>query len=186
MEKLITCIIIAGIFCVAEWMREIYSFKITRYHVTSKKLTGLKRERKVIVLSDLHNNCYGKENRKLLKAIENEKPDIIVIAGDMLVGKQGESVEAAEKFVSELPKIAPVYYENGNHEQRMKEYTEKYGDVYEKYKGELVRHGVHFLENESVELLWDEVPVRIHGIEIPSTCYQRMKKIFSRGRKWKL
>lgn len=176
MEKVIVCIFIVGILCLTEWIRELHSFKITHYHIKSTKLNGLKKERKVVVLSDLHNHCYGKENKKLLDAIRKENPDMILISGDMIVGKEGESVEVAQKFVSKLPQIAPVYYENGNHEQRMKERPEKYGDVYEKYKEKLSSQGVCFLENQWAELMWDKVSVRIYGLEIPRTCYTRWKR----------
>lgn len=176
MGKWITFIIIVCLLCIAEWIREIYSFKVTHYHIHSSKLNGLKETRKVILLSDLHNNCYGKENEKLLEEIRNVNPDFIFVAGDMLVGKEGDSAEVAEKLAEQLSQIAPVYYGNGNHEQRMKEHPEKYGDVYEKYREKLVNCGVHFLENEKADLLWDGISVHVYGMEIPEICYTRGKK----------
>ena len=99
---------------------------------------------KVIFLSDLHNCVYGNKNDKLYKAIQAEMPDMILIGGDMLVAKEGSSVQEALEFVKKLPHICQVYYTNGNHEQRMKENTDIYGDTYERYKAKLENCGVCF------------------------------------------
>ena len=72
--------------CIAEWIREIVTFKVTHYDIVSDKLNELQYERKVIFLSDLHNNRYGKDNEKLLTAVKKQKPEFIVIGGDMMVG----------------------------------------------------------------------------------------------------
>lgn len=119
----------------------------------------------------MHNHVYGTDNSDLLDAIRKEEPDYILIGGDMLVGKSGVSYQNALTFVEKLPEICPVYYANGNHEQRIKEIPENYVQSYAEYKKSLIKSGVHFLENESVNLLWDEKTVKITGIEIPLGCY---------------
>ncbi len=163
------------ILCIVEWIREIVTFQVTHYYIASKKLKGLKKERKIIFLSDLHNNCYGKDNQRLLKAIKAEKPELILVGGDMLVGVAGLSTDVARKFVVALTEIAPVYYANGNHEQRMKEYPETYGSTYDDYKKALEEQGVHFLENAHVDVSWDACDVQIYGLEIPPECYAKFQ-----------
>lgn len=163
------------VLCIVEWIREVVTFKVTHYSITSPKLDGLAKEQKIIFLSDLHNNRYGKNNDRLLKAIEEERPDIILVGGDMLVGVAGLSTEVAERFVSALTKIAPVFYANGNHEQRMKEYTETFWDAYDNYKKALLDADVVFLENSFVDMRWDNCDVRITGLEIPPECYAKFK-----------
>lgn len=135
---------------------------------------GAVREHRLVFLSDLHNQVYGKGNARLLRAVRKEKPEVILIGGDMLVGKAGQSCRAAADFVKELARFCPVYYANGNHEQRMKEEPECYGKNYFKYKEELESAGIHFLENESAEIRLGEWPVRITGLEIPLSCYGRL------------
>ena len=164
------------IICIIEWLREIFSFQIIHYHIKSNKLDDLGRERKVLFLTDLHNNSYGKENQRLLDAVRRQNPDLILIGGDMLVGLAKASTKVAEDFVMRLTKICPVYYANGNHEQRMKLYPETYGTKYQDYKEVLVNAGVHFLENEYADLQWDEFPVRIYGLEIPREGYKKFYK----------
>lgn len=162
--------------CIVEWVREIVTFKITHYDIHSNKLNGLEQERKILFLTDLHNNCYGKCNKKLISAIQKEQPDMILIGGDMLVGKPDISQKVALEFVKQLGAICPVYYANGNHEQRMKLYPEVFGTVYQEYKEELAAEGIYFLENDHVNMNWDKVEVQLHGLEIPAECYKKFQK----------
>ena len=176
MTKWLILIGVILILCVAEWMREISTFRITHYNIISDKLSGLKRERKVLFLTDLHNNCYGKENKSLLDAVRMQNPDLILIGGDMLVGKPELSTKVAEDLVCKLTEICPVYYVNGNHEQRMKIYPEKFGTKYHEYKSIVEKTGVHFLENEHVDLTIDDCEIQIHGLEIPREGYKKFRK----------
>ena len=154
----------------------IYTFKIKHYRITTKKLNNLHKEKKIVFLSDLHNYCYGKHNEKLVKVIKREQPDLILVAGDMIVGKPGASTRTAEEFMVQLPKICDVYYSNGNHEQRMKEDVESYGDTYECYKHVLEEAGVHFLSNVKIELVWDENEIEVYGLELPNRKFRKFKK----------
>lgn len=176
MEKWLVLIAVILVCCVAEWIREIRTFKITHYHITSDKLSGMNRERTILFLTDLHNYRYGKDNEKLLAAVKKQHPDIILIGGDMLIGMKDSSVKVAEDFIGELAKICPVYYANGNHEFRMKINPEIYGTSYSSYKETLQQKGVRFLENEWADLMWGDMPIRIYGLEIPAKAYKKFGK----------
>ena len=166
-------ILVAAVLLVfAEMYRELHTFRVTRYRVASPKLTG---EKTWVFLSDLHNQVYGENNCKLIDAVKNESPDLILIGGDMLVGKNGHSYEPALACVKELVKIAPIYYANGNHEERMKLKPEKYDQSYALYREKLLEFGVHLLENEST-VLSDDSKVRLTGLEIPLECYTHLKR----------
>lgn len=166
----------AVVLAVAEIVRELHGFKVRHYTVTSPKLKRDMRERRLLFLSDLHNHRYGEHNEKLLDAVRRQKPDLILITGDMLVSRQGSQWEVAAEFVKQLPSICPVYYANGNHEQRMRENPEKYGTAYFAYKKELEACGVQFLINENAVLSWDGNSVVITGLEVPDSCYFRKKR----------
>ncbi len=158
-----------------EVIREHYTFCVTCYGIASERLKGAEGAR-VLFLSDLHNQRYGRENRRLLARIRKETPDMILIGGDMLVGKKGQDCSAVVEFVTALTDLCPVYYANGNHEQRMKEHPGEYGDVYVRYKKELADAGVHFLENESKEISLRGARLRLTGLEIPRNHFTRFKK----------
>ena len=176
--KLKDCIalgaVCAGVVCM-ESIREQWNFNVTKYQICTSKINPHMKPKRMIFLSDLHNHEYGQNNIRLLQAVKAACPDLILIGGDMLVGKRGRSAKAALQFVSKLPKIAPVYYANGNHEQRMKENPEKYERVYERYREILQNAGVHFLENDSLELHLDGFHVRLTGLELPMETYEKFK-----------
>lgn len=180
MKILIVIFVILLAAVLGEIYRELHSFQVTRYVVTSDKLSGTNK-RRIVFLSDLHNHVYGDHNEELLKSIEEEKPDCILIGGDMLVGKNGYTYEAAEALVKPLAQICPVYYANGNHEQRMKEQPDKYEQSYAKYKASLEVSGIRFLENESETVSLDNEKVVVTGLEIPRECYTHFKKTPMRG-----
>ena len=168
MKLLILMILIIVLLVFLEMKRELSYFRKVRYQIL---VDGLASDKKIVFLSDLHNHVYGKNNQELLDAIRDENPDLILIGGDILVGKNGVSYENALEFVKRLPQICTVYYANGNHEQRMKEIPENYKASFKEYKKELVAAGVHFLENSSIIFQWDDRNIKITGLEIPLGCY---------------
>jgi hypothetical protein len=164
------------VYCLIEMIRELRDFRVTKYRICSQKLNGIKREKKIIFLSDLHNRMYGEENERLLESIRNQHPDLILIGGDMLVRKDGNSYDKTVHFLAKLPGICPVYCANGNHEQKLKELPDKYEQSYEEYKKALTASGIHMLENASETVKLDEVPVKLSGLEIPLGAYARFGK----------
>lgn len=163
-------------YCLIEMIRELRDFRVTKYRICSQKLNGIKREKKIIFLSDLHNRMYGEENERLLESIRNQHPDLILIGGDMLVRKDGNSYDKTVHFLAKLPGICPVYCANGNHEQKLKELPDKYEQSYEEYKKALTASGIHMLENASETVKLEEVPVKLSGLEIPLGAYARFGK----------
>ena len=168
--------VVLAVLIAAEVWRELHRFVVTEYEITSPKLAGEGQERRIVFLSDLHNHEYGERNCELVEAVREAKPDLILVTGDMLVGKPGRSAEKAAAFMRQLPGIAPVYYANGNHEQRMRENPKKYGSIYQEYKEELEQAGIIWLENASCPLDWEGRRVRIYGLEIPMACYFRPRR----------
>ena len=177
MIKIILIIVAVFIvYCLIEMIRELRDFRVTKYRICSQKLNGIKREKKIIFLSDLHNRMYGEENERLLESIRNQHPDLILIGGDMLVRKDGNSYDKTVHFLAKLPGICPVYCANGNHEQKLKELPDKYEQSYEEYKKALTSSGIHMLENASETVKLEEVPVKLSGLEIPLGAYARFGK----------
>lgn len=160
----------AVILGLLENFRELHEFRTTEYDIRSEKM---RREARVLFLSDLHNHRYGFRNRRLVEAVRQAKPDLILIGGDMLVGKEEQSFAPAVEFLRQITGEAPVYYANGNHEQRMKEQQERFGTDYLIYKRTLEEIGVTFLENETIKIPLGETAVRLTGLEIPLEDYTR-------------
>lgn len=166
--------LIVFVLILLEIRRETSTFCITHYRVTHPKLHAMKKEEKIVLLSDLHNKCYGKDNEQLFLAIKRQKPDFLLVSGDVLIGREGEPYETGTALMEKLPSICPVFYANGNHEQRMKENPEEYKDVYCIFKERLQKAGVRILENETIRYSDGNFCADISGIEIPLSCYKRI------------
>lgn len=169
-------IILAAAAVFFEIYREVHHFRITRYEIKSSRLSGLRRETKILFLSDLHNRVYGYGNRDLLQAVRDEKPDLILIGGDMLIGKENTPFDTALDFVRQLPSVCRVFYVNGNHEGRMKEYSEIYNGAYKKYRCSLKKAGVVFLENEICDINLNGQKLSVCGLELPVCTYRKFHK----------
>lgn len=169
-------LLLAAAAAAAEIYRETHCFRVTRYSVPAEKLAGIVRDVKILFLSDLHNCAYGNENERLLRSIRDEDPDLILIGGDMLVGKAGIPYETALHFVEQLPEICPTVYANGNHELMMKEEPENYEDAYRIYKNSLEKKGVHFLEDSRIRVELGDASLQICGLELPSSSYRKFRK----------
>ncbi len=137
--------IIIGLGILLQWF-ELQQFKITSYEIQSTKLNS---EYKICFLSDLHGKTYGK---RLLKSIEKNAPDIIVIGGDVVSKKEPIQMKTVIPFLTELSQIAKVYYCFGNHETTIDEtlvhektHIEAYWQNYMKVVKEL---GIEIIRND--------------------------------------
>lgn len=92
--------------------------KTTRYKVPVRGAGNMR----IVHLSDLHGKNFGRGNEKLIKKTAALKPDLIAVTGDIIHLYTPKNCETAERTISALSQIAPVYYVAGNHEMRNKGY----------------------------------------------------------------
>lgn len=152
---------ILAAFFVAVMAADCNRFVIRKY---SCEGAGLRKDGKVVLLSDLHNKSFGKKNERLLKAIHEIRPDLILIAGDMYTCAKGGDIRRAKELVCTLAAQYPVYYGNGNHEHKTRLYPEEYGGMYQAYFQAVEKAGVRHLVNEKVYL--PDFHMEIYGLEI--------------------
>ncbi len=104
----------AGAFLLTSQSAVNDNYQITFYQVASEKINQPFR---IVLLSDLHNNVYGKDNQPLVRDIARLKPDLIIMAGDMV-----NSYEVDYHVTTDLIRalyeldIAPIYFGYGNHD----------------------------------------------------------------------
>lgn len=171
--------IIAAVICamalVCLWFMLFDSnrFVIRTHEITDERI---RKPLRAVVLADLHNKRYGRENEKLLEAVRACRPDCILIAGDMLTSKPGKTLDIALHVLEELAKEYPIYYGNGNHEHRLKLYPKTYGDMAQRYEAALQSMGVERLVNSHVTL--QSHGIVIYGSEIDRLYYKRFKVQF--------
>ncbi len=165
----ITCVMITVLIWIA--LYDSNRFVIRRYEIENPKI---RKGCRIVLLADLHNKRYGKDNERLLCAIRECRPDFIMVAGDMITARPGSSPDVAVKLMEALAKEYPVYYGNGNHEHRIKLYPEIFGDMSKRYCGALERCGVRLLANEHAVLA--EYGLAVYGLEIARLYYKRFRR----------
>lgn len=142
-------------------------FSVSVYELISKKI---QTEKTFVFLSDLHDNWFGKGQERLLKEIDNVKPDAILMGGDMMVVKEQARLETTLFLAGQLVQRYPVYYGNGNHENRMDRKRYLYGNQYDILVEELEKLGVCHLSNASVQL---DQEICISGLNLDRSYYRK-------------
>ena len=137
------------------------ALELNEYVIKSDKLPKSFDGYRIVQVSDLHNTEIGEENTKLLKLIENAKPDIIVITGD-IVDSYHTDVEVSLRFVEKAVRIAPCYYVTGNHEARFSK------EFFQSFEEKLKEYGVQVLHDESVMLEKDGEYILLAGLDDPT------------------
>lgn len=131
--------------------------QITHYLAVSPKIPDVFDGFKILQLSDLHGKCFGEQNEKLLDAVRKEKPDIIVMTGDM-VNRSDQHFDSFLQLARSLAARYSVYYIVGNHEQRLSTRNKKL------LLRELTSAGVHVLDNEKTELTKGSGTITLYGL----------------------
>lgn len=150
-------------------------FKEFHYNLNTDKLPKDSQGLTFVLLADLHNHVYGPGNQRLLEAIEAQKPDAVLSAGDMLIGHSQHSyAPALELFQKIREKKFPVFYGNGNHEYRMRIDREIYGDKYDRYAAGLRDCGVILLENQKISFEKKGLKMTVYGFELDRRFYQKL------------
>lgn len=133
--------------------------KVSMYDIEDEKIPVSFEDYTIVQVSDLHNATFGKKQETLLGAIEQEKPDMVVITGD-LIDSSSADVENAMELVEGVVKLAPVYYVTGNHEAATNKYLE--------LEKQLELAGVTILRNESVEIECEDYSIQLLGVDDPN------------------
>lgn len=170
-EVILTCMAAAAALCLLISVWDCNRFVTVEYEIRSDKIT---KPCKFVLLSDLHNKSYGKDNERLIGQIDRISPDAILMAGDILTATKGHPFDTALSLVRQLSGRYQIYYGMGNHEYRLKLYPEQYGTMYEDYMAGLSACGVKPLINENTYL--PEYNVAVCGSRIDKCYYQRLQK----------
>lgn len=169
-DILLTIIIIAALALLWIALYDTNRFVLRSHVVTDPRI---RRKCRAVLLTDLHNKCYGKENERLLAAIRNQNPDFVLIAGDVLTANKKAPLKPALELLERLAGEYPVYYGNGNHEQRLRDYPRYFGKMARQYRNALKRIGIEPLSNRHAAL--PEFGLVIYGAEIDMEYYKRFR-----------
>ncbi len=152
-------------------IRDMNRFVVASYQIRSPKVKG---KFSFVLLSDLHNKSYGRQNEKLVDAVLALNPDCVIVAGDMYTSRAGSSYKHAVELLGALSEKLPVYMANGNHEHKTDYDRKTFGDMYDRYLEELAAYGLKPLVNERIRLV--DRNISICGSQIGRECFQHFTR----------
>ena len=125
---------------------------VPKYTVVSEKI---KKSVRIVLLTDFHSSGYGKDQCVLTKAIDSQKPDIILMAGD--IAEDVRSHKNTKELLAQIADKYPCFYTVGNHEEWSGE-CEKIKEMFRSY-------GVAVLEGDNEILDINGQKIRISGAD---------------------
>lgn len=126
--------------------------KIVYYNLKSTKISSNIR---IALITDLHSCKYGEKQRELIKAIDTQNPDIILLGGDIF-----DDIIPHEQAIYLLEYIGgkyPCYYVTGNHEVWSGEIDE--------IKKIVMSYGIDILEGTSEIIHVNKSAIQVSGID---------------------
>lgn len=140
MKKVELAALVIGTAGAAWTARDNFRLTVSHYDIPLAELPAAFDGYTIAQVSDLHNARFGKEQSKLLSAINAAKPDMIAITGDFFHTARREN---AYCFLEQASKLAPCYFVSGNHEQR-------FADYFSAIVPKLKSLGAHIIDDERV------------------------------------
>lgn len=161
MKKITIIIVLSIIFiflCGLYLHYENTKLQVSNYNIKNNKIPSDFNDYRIVQISDFHNTKSKTLTNNLVKEIEMQKPNIIVVTGDF-VDSSKTDIETAINFIRKINNIAPIYFISGNHEASISNYS--------KIKEKLEENKVIFLDNKIEELKINESTINLIGINDP-------------------
>lgn len=153
----------------------------TRYTIQSSRLPKELDKTRFVVLADLHDMTFGKDNKRLIRRIDRLSPEFIVIAGDMIDKNKPSYPGNAYRLLEQLAKKYRIFFAYGNHEQKLEQYSyaelpkkeQKLYDSWIQFKEKLKKLKVEFLDNSGTVWRRNNQEISITGISISPSFFER-------------
>lgn len=140
----------------------IYGLKNTKLKLTSYEYTSAKVPKdfdgyKILQISDLHHKNFGTNQKKLIRLIQKQEPDLILLTGD-IIDEEHTDMSSVRDLLEGICDLAPVYYITGNHEL-LSEAKNQYAELLALF----VQYGVTDLDDSSVEIKKGNSSIFLYG-----------------------
>ena len=117
--------------------------EVSEICVNSTKIPKAFTGSKILHISDLHGNVFGKRQSELIRISKELEPDYIFITGD-IIDEHCKNLENVYAYIYGIRNLAPIYYVTGNHEWISKD---RVGLLEFLHKS-----GVHVLQDQKIEI----------------------------------
>ena len=107
---LLLSLLIICFICIYEIHISYNSLEVNNYSIANSKIND---SINVAIISDLHDNQLGENNKELIDKINSQSPDIILAIGDM-VDSDSKNSKIVINLMKELCKDSKVFFSMGN------------------------------------------------------------------------
>ena len=150
---ILICVLLAALLVDSNCRLVVSEYTLSSAHLP-ESFDGLR----IVQLSDVHGETFGKDNARLLEKVRACAPDIIALTGDLV--DDDTDIDVVDTLLEGLTAIAPVYFVSGNHEWG--------GGDLAGLRDALAKHGVAYLQNEYVLLEREGENIVLAGVEDPN------------------
>lgn len=117
---------------------------------------------RILQISDLHNHRFGKNQSRLLQAIESADADLILVTGDT-IDRRRFNLDPVEELVANFP-LTPTYYVSGNHEI--------WSGQYDQVRSVMDAGSWHCLDNTTARITKNKDTLQLIGLMDPASRIQ--------------
>jgi uncharacterized protein len=148
----------------------------TTFQLSSSRIPAAFDGYRIVQLSDLHNARFGAGQRRLMRAIRREHPDLIVITGDLIGGDWRQEHHSLE-LARQLAAVAPSFFVTGNHEARIPDLPGLLAFLED--------HGLQVLRNASRLLRRGGESILLSGVDDPEAFADGHRRWAERQKAWR-
>ena len=158
----------------------VYKIGSTHFDISSAKLPEAFDGFKIVQLTDLHNKVFGRDNCRLYRTVDAQKPDIVVMTGDM-ISHDCPNIDAFLNFCKKVAKKYPLYYVNGNHEN-----SDMDSEDFEYTASKLRSFGAVCLDNTCKDITISGQSISICGLCYTAEYYRGVRQYKHNWRRFRL
>ena len=144
-------------------------FVFSRYEVRSEKITD---PVKICFVTDWHASAHSFSPSVVMRLLECESPDLVLIGGDIVSCTMPESLHIADSFLKKAADVWPIFYARGNHESKLM-HREVSRPKYTEYERRITSYGVRLLHNRHISYIMTNQTIDIYGFTLPVRYYRR-------------
>lgn len=161
---------LATLFVFISFYKSNFTFKTTKYKVSSPEIPNAFDGFKIAQISDLHASKFGTEQDKIIEVLKEENVDLIVFTGD-LISRNTSKLEEFAQSLKKMIRMFPSYYIPGNHEL-----SRNNDKKYKEFLKDLKNEGMVLLGNRTIPIYKRGSNIYLSGLNEGLSFYKGKSK----------